>query len=386
MPAQMPDPAPEEPEETEVSDQPVLTPVALASLPGWVEDDKRGAFEAFLISCGTLLNQPADRIFRPAGTVGDWHPVCRAAEELAKDGVPEGYIIRAFFENWFQAYEVTHERDGAEGLFTGYYEPLLKGAREQGGPYQTPIYARPADLITVNLGQFSEDFEGRQIRGRVGENQRLIPYADRTHIETQGLETAEVLVWAADPADVFFLHIQGSGTVEFEDGTQMRLGYAEQNGHAYFAIGRELIARGALTKETVSLQSIRAWMDAHPDQASDLMRLNPSYIFFRELEESGPVGAQGVPLTPDRSLAVDRFLYSYGFPAWVDIHPPKDGESRLRRLMVAQDTGGAIRGTIRGDVFWGQGPRAADLAGHMKSQGWIWIFLPKTVLITDTAL
>jgi len=231
----------------------------------------------------------------------------------------------------------------------------------------------------VQLGDFRDDLKGRRIAGRVI-NGRLQPYETRAEI-TQGQwpHNTEVLVWVDNAVDAFFVQIQGSGVVSLNDGSEMRIGYNGQNGHPYYAIGRELIKRGALTKANVSLQTIRAWLADHPDQADDIMNSNASYVFFRALNTDGPVGGEGVTLTPLRSLAIDHSLLAYGLPVWVDIDAPAAGAPRLQRLMMAQDTGGAIRGAVRGDVFWGHGQRAEAMAGVMKSQGQAWVLLPKAI-------
>jgi membrane-bound lytic murein transglycosylase A len=185
------------------------------------------------------------------------------------------------------------------------------------------------------------------------------------------------IVWVDDPVDAFFLHIQGSGRVRMEDGSVIRLGYAGHNGHAYFAIGRELVRRGNMTVDQVSMQSIRAWMEIHSEQAADLMLLNPSYIFFKEIDGGGPIGAQGVILTPGRSLAVDRRYVPLGVPVWLDTADPLKPGKPWRRLMVAQDTGGAIKGIVRGDIFFGYGDTAAKQAGRMRQQGHVYLLLPR---------
>jgi membrane-bound lytic murein transglycosylase A len=221
--------------------------------------------------------------------------------------------------------------------------------------------------------------KGERIAGRVIDG-RLRPYEDRARIEGGALKGRDLeMVWVDDAVDAFFLHIQGSGRVVMEDGSVMRVGYAGQNGHPYVAVGRELIARGVLTKENVSMQSIREWLRANPGEAAGLMNKNPSFVFFRPLDGEGPQGAQGVALTPGRSLAVDRSFVPYGLPVWLDAQDPLDGAARLRRLMVAQDTGGAIRGPVRGDVFWGHGDDAELRAGKMKSPGRYHLLIPRTV-------
>lgn len=242
-----------------------------------------------------------------------------------------------------------------------------------------PLLQRPADLVAVELGGFRDSLKGERIAGRIDGN-RLVPYETRAEIDAGALgDRARPLVWVDDPIDAFFLHIQGSGKVALDDGSAIRVGYAGQNGHVYFAIGRELIRREVLTRETVSLQTIRAWMEANPAEAEPLMHLNPSYIFFRELDRGGPVGAQNVILTPQASLAIDRSLLPLGAPMWVDVQDPLAPETRWRRLMIAQDTGGAIRGPVRGDVFWGAGAEAEARAGVMKSRGRYWLLLPAGV-------
>ena len=362
------------PEEA-VDEAPVMTllPAGFAEVPGWTNDDQGGALTAFLISCARLETLPSDRsmgVLPAAGVVGDWLPACRAAKN-----VPDGGA-RHFFETWFRPWAVD-DRGGDQGLMTGYYEPLLQGSLVRDATYAYPLYAKPDDIITVDLGAFSEDLDGRSISGQL-DGGTLIPYHDRAAIDDGALAARDLeIVWVDDPIAAFFLHIQGSGRVALDDGTQLRVGYAGQNGRPYFAIGRDLVARGELTKEEVSLQSIRDWLKAHPGEAATVMEKNPSYIFFSVLDGPGPLGAQGVPLTPERSLAVDRDYVPLGLPVWLETTLPDD--TPYRRLMIAQDTGGAINGPIRGDVFFGAGQRAEDLAGHMKQDGRFWLLLPSLV-------
>lgn len=352
----------------------VLEPASFGALPGWERDDHGEVLAAFARSCERILKRAPDQSFGPdniGGTYGDWHPACRDLPNVQPGQA------REFFERWFTPYKASMAGGETEGLFTGYYEPSLRGAKESFGPYTVPLHTRPFDLVMVDLGEFRDELKGQRIAGRVVDA-HLKPYEDRARIiGGQWPHNDKVLAWVDDPVDAFFLHIQGSGRVEMPDGSYMRVGYDGQNGHIYYAIGRELIKRGQLTKEQVSLQTIRAWLEANPGQAAELMNLNRSYIFFKELTGDGPLGGEGVALTPERSLAVDRSKIPYGVPVWVDIAPPVAGESALRQLMMAQDTGGAIRGAVRGDVFWGHGERAAYLAGHMKSKGRYWLLLPK---------
>ncbi|MCB9964421.1 MAG: murein transglycosylase A [Rhodospirillales bacterium] len=362
----------------EISPRPQLRQVSFGDLPGWRQDDMRPALQAFLSSCSKLLQQPAQKSFHPAGTYGDFHAACRMARTVATS---DSAAILKFFETTFLPYQVTDQTNGeSQGLFTGYYEASLRGARTRHGPYQTPLYEIPQDLVTADLGEWYDDLAGRKITAQVREG-KLQRYPDRARIEAEGLPAAKPIVWVDDPADAFFLHIQGSGVVALENGQTLRVGFAGKNGHDYYAVGRALIERGALTKETVSLQTIRSWMEAHPLQAQALMNLNPSYVFFRILTESGPVGAQGVVLTPGRSLAVDKTIYDYGMPVWLQAAHPQTDQKEITRLMIAQDTGGAIRGVVRGDFFWGYGAAAERAAGEMKSPGRFWILLPKKTML-----
>ena len=362
----------------DVDEQPlVLKKASFGQLPDWDKDNHQAFLAALEKSCDRIVKKPATASLGAdgfAGTYGDWQPVCR----LVNDG--QVTDAKAFVEMHFTPWKAAAAGAGDTGLFTGYYEPSLRGAHIKTGPYQYPLRALPDDLVMVDLGQFRDDLKGRRIAGRVN-GSRLRPYEDRAAITAGGLPAAQdnPIVWVDSPVDAFFLHIQGSGRVILPDGSDLRVGYAGQNGHPYYAIGRELIARGHLEQDEVSLQTIRAWLEANPDQANDIMFTNPSYVFFRELDKGGPLGGEGVILTPERSLAVDRSKIPYGIPLWVDIKPPTENEAPLRRLMVAQDTGGAIRGAVRGDVFWGYGDRAEYMAGHMKSEGRYWLLLPKAV-------
>ncbi len=366
-------------------DRLVLENLSFADLPGWKEDNLAEALPAFRKSCDRLEWQPDERPLGGkdfAGRVADWRGICAAAAKLVEIGPLNEDAARGFFEKWFRPFRATNNGE-SKGLFTGYYEPVLRGSRTRREPYTVPIYRRPKDLVTVDLGLFRKGLRGRRIIGKV-EDGELRPYDDRAAINAgalqgQGLE----IVWVDDSAAAFFLHIQGSGRVILDDGKIIRIGYAAQNGHVYRSIGRELIRRGTLAREDVSLQSIRAWMREHPREAQALMEKNPSYIFFREFEGDGPMGAQGAALTPLRSLAVDRRFLPLGVPVWVDTTAPgvNPGEPPrpLRRLFIAQDTGGAIRGPVRGDVFWGTGSEAEAAAGRMKHEGEYYLLLPKSV-------
>lgn len=347
-------------------------------LPGWPDDAVGAAVAPLQRSCARIVKKDPDAAFGVggfAGAAGRWQAICAALNEAVPMTDDEA---RTFFETHFTPYEI-HGAKGPEGLFTGYYEPLLRGSYKKTKKYRIPIYSRPNDLVAVHLGDFKPDLKGETIMGRVEEkDQKLVPYYKRAEIEDGALEKRRSeIVWVDDAVDAFFLHIQGSGQIKMTNGKTLRVGYAAENGQPYLAIGKALVEKGALEKGNVSMQSIREWLETHPDEAPEVMNLNTSYIFFRKLKDDrGPLGAEGVPLTPRRSLAVDRRKIPYGMPLWIDAEEPEGGP-RLQRLMIAQDTGGAITGAVRGDFFWGPGEEAAHKAGLMKSKGYAWVLLPK---------
>ena len=325
-------------------------------------------------SCERLARLPeATALGGPFGTAGEWRGACAALR-----GASDERALRDVLGREFQAFAAS-DSGREEWLFTGYYEPELRGSRTRSGRYAVPVHGRPADLVAVELGQFREPLRGERIAGRV-EDGRLVPYATRAEILAGAIDgRAPVLAWVDDPVDLFFMQVQGSGVLALDDGSRLRLGYAGGNGRPYVAIGRVLVDRGAMPLEAVSMQSIRAWLAANPGEADAVMNANPSYVFFREIAGEGPLGTEGVPLTPARSLAVDRLFVPMGVPVWLDAADPLDPAARLRRLMVAQDTGGAIRGVVRGDVYWGAGADAAERAGRMRSPGRWWVLVPTAV-------
>jgi len=359
-----------------------LDAVPFVELEGWPQGDPRNALRAFLRSCAVLATKPDDAPLggvNYAGTAVEWRQACGAGALVSSDS-PDA--ARGFFESEFVPYRVT-QASGA-GLFTGYYEPQLRGSRTRQGPYQTPLYSVPADLVNVDLGQFRENLKGQRIVGRVMGG-RLIPYPPRAEIEGEAL--AAPILFVDDPIDAYFLQVQGSGRVVLNDGTVVRAVYAGQNGRSYISIGRILVQRGELTLETVSMQSIRAWLLAHPAQAQPLMNENPSFVFFAEQPIGDPAlgaaGAQGVPLIPEASLAVDLTVHALGVPVWLETTAPDPDLTKpdqiFERLLVMQDTGGAIRGPVRGDIYWGYSPDAGAIAGRMHSEGRMTVLLPKSV-------
>ena len=356
-----------------------LVPADFADLPGWSTDRIAAALPALRRTCDKLARRNANAAMGPngyAGTVADWRPACAALGDLA-DGDGEG--LREVLTAYFTPLSV-RGADGAEGLFTGYYEATLNAARTRHGPYQYPLYRKPDDLVRLDLGQFDTALTGKRIVGRV-EGQDFVPYDSRRAIARGALSNrAEVLLWADDPVDVFFLHVQGSGVARLPGGETQRVGYAASNGRDFTAIGRALIASGEMDGQDVSMQSIRDWLRAHPDEARALMDRNARYIFFRAIEGAGPIGSFGVPLTARRSLAVDPAFLPLGAPVWLATQEPGSGNKPFERLMVAQDTGKAIKGAVRGDVFWGHGEAALAKAGRMKHPGRTWLLLPTRVL------
>ena len=363
-----------------------LDSVQFGELEAWMQSDPRSALQAFLRSCAAFATKSDDAPLggvNYAGTAGEWRQVCNTAALVSLDS-PE--TAREFFESEFVPYRVA--QSSGVGLFTGYYEPLLRGSRTRHGAYQTPLYGVPLDLVNVDLGLFRENLRGQRIVGKVTDG-RLIPYPARAEIESVGLGAAAPIFFVDDPIDAFFLQIQGSGRVRLDDGTVVRAAYAAQNGRPYTAIGAILIQRGELRRDAVSMQSIRAWLLDHPAEAQQLMNANASYVFFEEQPIGDPflgaAGAQGVPLTPEASLAVDLTVHALGIPVWLETIAPDPDTTKpdrtFHRLLVMQDTGGAIRGPVRGDVYWGYSPDAGAIAGRMRSEGRMTVLLPRSVAL-----
>lgn len=355
-----------------------LTAVSYADLPNWRSGDVREALAAFRRSCNALTKKnPLTTMGGAgyAGTIGDWLPVCHAAPDTQS-----AEAAHRFFETWFAPVAVN--KDTGAGLFTGYYEAELHASHTQHGAYQTPIYALPDDLITVDLGLFKDSLAGEHVTGRV-DGRTLVPYPERAAIDAKGLPKARVLAWGSDPVAVFFLHIQGSGRALLDDGQTVRIVYAGQNGRPYTPVGRTLIKEGAMAREDMSMQGIRAWMKAHPAETRRVMETDASYVFFDEKPIGDPSvgadGSEGVPLTPGASLAVDNSIHPMGAPLWLALDEHSTAIPRAR-LMIAQDTGGAIKGADRGDVFFGFGDKAEWNAGHMKAAGAMFVLLPKPLV------
>ncbi len=355
-----------------------IFPTQFREIPGWVADNHAEALPAFVKSCDKIEKLPKEKSMgklKQMGLISDWLPLCQAARLIRPGNKVEAQY---FFETKFVPYSVRGSQK-RRGLFTGYYEPDLQGAFGPDNRYQYPIYAKPKDLVSSDLGLFDTALKGRTVGGRLV-NGKFVPYYTRAEIEEGALAGRQLeTVWVDNPIDAFVLHIQGSGRIILPDGSHVRVGYAGRNGHRYTAIGRELVAAGVLRLEDVSMPAIREWMDTNPAAAVALMRKNKSFIFFRVIDGAGPIGAQGVALTPGRSLAVDRQYFPMGVPMWVDFFEPGTSNTRkIRRVVVAQDTGSAIKGPVRGDFFWGHGREAATKAGIMKEFGEYFVLLPRT--------
>ncbi len=344
-------------------------PVAWSSLEDWSADSQSDAWAGFLKSCHKLRHEA-------------WRGVCELAEANAELSDAE---VRDFFETHFEVRPVYAEDGETEGLITGYYEPLLKGSWEPSEEYRYPLYGVPEDLLVVDLGDVYPQLKHLRLRGKLDGN-RVIPYHARAQLEGDpALLRGREILWVNSPVDVFFLHVQGSGRVQLTDGSTAAVGYANQNGHPYQSIGRVLIRMGELEREEVTLFTIREWLRSNPDRIDEILAQNPSYIFFelRDDPTQGPVGSLNVTLTPARSIAVDRNVIPLGAPVWLETTLPDEDESPLNQLMLAQDTGGAIKGHVRADVFWGQGDEAEQMAGLMKQQGRLFVLLPKGYPIKD---
>jgi len=344
--------------------------VGYSSLPGWKRDDHAAAFKTFLLSC-SKMSSGGDRLAR----------ACRVARKQPRN--ISNKRAKAFFESYF----TPHQVHSSKGLLTGYYEPEMYGSRVRTSKFKIPLYRRPRDLMALNSKQKRRAARRaglpRKLTYAMRTRKGLSPYLTREQIESGGLDGHGLeMLWLADPVDVFFLHIQGSGRIVLPDGSRMRVGFDGKNGYGYSSVGRLLVRNGLLSKGGVTLDSVKTWLRKNPKMGRKAMWHNKSFIFFRELPDksdgSGPIGAQGIALVAGRSLAVDRRHYRLGLPIFLSVpHFRKDGRKNLRRLMVAQDTGTAIKGARRGDIFWGSGHEAGNIAGRTYHKGQFYVLLPR---------
>jgi membrane-bound lytic murein transglycosylase A len=339
-------------------------------LPGWNNAPQLPALRAFASSCRRLQ-------------AARWRAACDAAAVLSNTDEAD---VRAFFEARFAPYRIVAPDGSRDGLVTGYYEPILRGSRAASGAFRYPVYGVPEDLIVVDLAILHPELNNLRLRGRL-DGRRVVPYYERAEIEAPGRRVdAPVIAWVADPVELFFLQVQGSGQLELDSGARIRIGYADQNGHPYRSLGRHLIDRGELKFEQSSMQAIKAWAEANPDKLRAALDHNPSYVFFRELPApdasasalaaDGPPGAAGVALRAEFSIAVDPRYVPLGSPVFLATTSPLS-ERKLEKLVIAQDTGGAIRGAVRADFFWGSGAEAGAQAGRMRQRGAMWLVWPR---------
>ncbi|MCL9682716.1 murein transglycosylase A [Legionella maioricensis] len=365
------------------SPKPAFRQVSFNQLPGWETGEFKKSLLTFQTSCRAFIKQDPEQV---VGTdqinlqVKDWQPACRAALKI--NPVIEK-SAKLFFQKWFAPVEF-YDNKPVKGLFTGYYLPLIKGSYTKSAQFSVPIYETPSNLVNVDLGLFIPDLKNRKLVGRIVGN-KILPFYTREQINQGAIkDTARVLVWINSPVDRLFLEIQGSGIIELEDGKRIYVGYDAQNGAPYTPIAGVLIKKGVMTKHNASMQGIKKYFKAHPKEMDKVINQNKSFVFFRLLSLEAALGSQGVALTPGYSLAIDREWIPMGAPLWLSTSRPDsknpDTSKPMQRLMVAQDTGGAIRGKVRGDVFWGGGDKATLIAGHMKNEGHYWLLLPRHAL------
>src|SRR5262245_26650788 len=349
-----------------VPEQATYEPTEFSALPGWQSATLAPSLKAFLSGCARISSSPLKK-------------ACEAARGV---NLADEAAARRHVETAFTAYSIVAPDRSTQGLVTGYYEPILDGSRARSATFRFPVYGVPEDLVVVDLTEQHPELKGLRLRGRI-EGRRLVPYWSRAEFESRGragdgvVPGVPVLAWVRDAVELFFLQIQGSGQIQLESGERLRLGYADQNGHPYRSLGRHLAGRGELAIEQASMQGIKAWAQANPDKLADALNSNPSYVFFRISDSAeGPIGALGVPLTPSCSIAVDPRLVPLGAPVFLATTMPLSTQP-LERLVIAQDTGGAIRGAVRADFFWGTGDAAGAQAGRMRQQGAMWLLWPR---------
>jgi membrane-bound lytic murein transglycosylase A len=356
-------------------------PMVFAEIPGWDQDDHLAAFNTFRESCRPISaqSQPPQETRALGASLRD---PCRAARAI---DMPDSAKARAFFEQNFTPLKISRLGEG-EGFVTGYYEPVIDGSRTQNEVYTVPVYRRPSNLFVRGYNQASPDLPNKgPVYRKIG-RRKLVPYYDRAEIEDGAIEGRGLeICFLKSQTDLLFAQIQGSARVALDDGTTLRINYDSYNGYSYTPVGRILIDRGIIPREQMSMQKIREWMDANPDAANDVRRQNRSYIFFRVVQLSDKdeaVGAQGIPLTPGRSIAVDKSLHVYGTPFFIEGELPIESErskTPFRRLMIAQDTGSAITGPARADLYFGAGADAGKVAGRLKQNVRFVMLVPKSL-------
>ncbi|MDI1298887.1 murein transglycosylase A [Methylotenera sp.] len=365
------------PADSKIADYGLLKPALWEDVDGLGQtkqnlSDLSLSWPAWMQSCSALINKPM------------WQKVCNAATQLNNQTAnkPSSEAILAYFKQNFSVYRTTNIDGTDSGLITGYYEPILKGSRFKSAKYANPLYQVPTDLVTVELDSLFPELKYKRVRGRLVGN-KLVPYYNRADIESEAAPLkGREFIYIDDIIDVFYLQVQGSGLVQLESGEQVHVGYADQNGMTYNSIGRLLVERGELTMANASMNGIKNWARNNPTKLRELLNSNPSYVFFRELPAGlpGPLGALGVPILGERVVAIDPKYVPLGAPVFLSTTEPNSAKP-LKRFMMAQDTGGAIKGGVRADFYWGDGNEAGAKAGAMKQSGKIWVFLPKEFVI-----
>ncbi|NLY65840.1 MAG: murein transglycosylase A [Alcaligenaceae bacterium] len=355
------------------------TKMSWSDLPGWEQEQANNLWLALVNNCRGLMRPIAGSLTIPArATPQAWQPVCQA---VAESGQPvrsnDAAFVKNFLETHLQPWQVAGA-NGSSNMVTGYYEPVVKGSRSQGGAYQWPMYAPPADLLTIDLGGVYPELAGKRIRGKL-EGNKVVPYDTRAQINAKS-DNPPVIAWLDDPVEAFFLQIQGSGRVLLDNGETLRLAYADHNGRPYTSIGKWLADQGEMPISQASMQNIKAWAKANPGRVNEMLNVNQAMVFFRpervDDENIGPKGAYGIPLIAQRSVAVDPTFVPLGSPVFLSTTQP-GSSTPLQTVVFAQDTGAAIKGAARTDFFWGSGAQAGELAGKMKQQGTVWILWPK---------
>jgi membrane-bound lytic murein transglycosylase A len=359
-------------------------PVAWAGIDGWADDDHDAAFASFLNSCKAILQGPPSRDGQPM--VGALFKVCQRAVEAEPRKPGEA---RAFFEQNFRPVRIS-PLGTPDGFVTGYYEPIVEGLSKKSDGFDYPLYRKPSNLLPggrMAVAGAPVASEGKGKKKKHGPRRKLVSYYERAAIDDGVLAGRDLeICWLKDPIESFFAHIQGSVRVVLDDGRLMRLNYAAANGQPYYAVGRWLIERNIVSKEEMSMDRIREWMERNPKEGEELRRRNKSYVFFRETNlpvNEEPIGAQGISLTPGRSIAVDHKLHTYGTPFFISAYLPIEGlkpDTWFKRLMIAQDTGGAIVGPARADLYFGAGDEAASVAGRLRHNGKFVMLVPKALM------
>jgi membrane-bound lytic murein transglycosylase A len=354
-----------------VGPQAKIRPIGFHELPGWSSDGLHDFWPALMSNCSVMRQR-----------ITGWAKVCKASEQVSGG---DASAVRQFVETWFTPHEITDAKGTRSATVTGYYEPLLRGSRVREGAFQIPLYRTPKDLVNVDLSSIYPEIKALRLRGRL-EGNRVVPYPTREEIEKKGLLAGHELLWVDDAVEAFFLQVQGSGRVVLPNGEAVRVGYAEQNGYPYRSIGRYLIDKGELKPNDASMQSIKRWMAANPHRRDEVLHQNPSVVFFKEIgnlkSNLGPLGSMGLPLTPRRSVAVDPRYVMPGSLVFLSTRvpnvgaAPRDPGQPFQQLMIAQDTGSAILGPHRSDIFFGTGNEAGDVAGRMRSEGQMFVLLP----------